>query len=76
VIGHPDSEHAIVIAGGQGYVICPDTRRCDGTFGGQIEYIIAVPEFDPLAAADREDVRGWPPRPPSSDKRISQGPEE
>ena len=46
VIDHPHRDRAIVVAGGQGYVIEIGTRRCEGTFGGQIEYIVAVPELD------------------------------
>jgi hypothetical protein len=36
VLRHPDGEHIIVIAGGQGYLIDADTRRAIGLFGAAI----------------------------------------
>lgn len=40
----PGSSSIVVIAGGQAYVVNPDSRRCLRTFGGGIEHLFALRE--------------------------------
>jgi len=47
-IAHPNGKHVIVVAGGQGYIVDPETRSLVATFGGQIESIITVPELQEI----------------------------
>ncbi len=45
---HPNGRDVIVIAGGQAYIIDPETRSLVTHFGGQIEKIIDVPELQEI----------------------------
>jgi hypothetical protein len=44
VYEHPNGAELIVVAGGQGYVVAPDSRRCVATFGATIESAFNMPE--------------------------------
>ena len=45
VFEHIDGNHVIVLSGGQGYVIDPETRSLINTFGSKIEYETCIPEL-------------------------------
>ena len=42
VFNHPNGNDMIIIAGGQGYVVDPNSRQCSMTFGAQIEAAFEV----------------------------------
>src|SRR5262245_57480504 len=42
VVDHPDGRRAIVVAGGQGYIVDPNDRSSRSYFGGQIGWIIPL----------------------------------
>ena len=44
-IGHPDGRRVIVISGGEGYIVDPQTQQVDTMFGGAIEYCAHVPDL-------------------------------
>ena len=44
---HPNESDVLVVAGGQGYLIRPDTRSLASTFGGEIEGVI---QYEPRGA--------------------------
>jgi hypothetical protein len=46
VVSSPTGATAIVVAGGQAYVVDPESRTCVRTFGGQIEHVF---EFEDRA---------------------------
>lgn len=48
VIEHIDADHVIVLAGGQAYVVDPETRSIVNDFGGQIEHVISISELQIL----------------------------
>jgi hypothetical protein len=52
VIEHPNSIDIVVVAGGQAYVVNPETRTLLNTFGGVIHQIIAVPELKEIVFGD------------------------
>ena len=45
VVEHPDGVHVIVITGGDGYIVDPDTRMITDRFGGDIQTILPIPEL-------------------------------
>ena len=42
---HSNGNAVIVVAGGQGYTVDPESRQCLGCFGGTIESMFFVPEL-------------------------------
>src|ERR1044072_8062729 len=44
VVAHPDGCSAIVIAGGEAYVVNIQNRKLIGTFGAMIDTVIPIPE--------------------------------
>jgi hypothetical protein len=72
VIHHPDGRHVIVIAGGEGYFIDPESQRQTHTFGGGINFVQHVPNLNIVVVGDgihlaafSADGSGW------SSERIS-----
>jgi hypothetical protein len=56
VFEHPDGERAVVVAGGTAYVVSPERRACDSTFGAQIGWCCNVPTMHLLVFATLVDV--------------------
>lgn len=52
ILPHPDGRHIVVVAGGQGYIIDPETRRLTGCVGGAIDAAYQVAEPPLLIVAD------------------------
>jgi hypothetical protein len=52
VLEHPNGQHLIIIARGQGYVVDPETRRLVLTFSGNLQHVIPLPEFDAILFCD------------------------
>lgn len=52
VIHHPDGRQVVVIAGGEGYVIDPESRRQTHTFGHGINFVQHVPSLNILVFGD------------------------
>jgi hypothetical protein len=48
VFKHPNGRNLIVVAGGQAYIVDPETRELMDTFGGQIEYVAEVTELQEI----------------------------
>jgi hypothetical protein len=42
MVHEPGTKHVIVIAGGEAYVVNPETHLCERTFGGQIEHVFRL----------------------------------
>jgi hypothetical protein len=42
---HPNRRDVVVVAAGQAYQVEPATRRLVGTFGGQIQFTLALPDL-------------------------------
>jgi len=45
VFEHPNAVNVIVLSGGQGYVVDPDSRRCLNTFGANINSAFKISEL-------------------------------
>jgi hypothetical protein len=74
VIGHPDHQQVIVIAGGQGYFVDPELRRQTHKFGGAVSFAQHVPDLNVVLIGDATsfaafsaDGLGW------NSERISWG---
>lgn len=52
VAEHPNGIDIIVVAGGQAYVINPETRVLVSVFGGVIQHIIGVPDLTGIVFGD------------------------
>jgi hypothetical protein len=49
VLGHPDGRQVVIVAGGQGYVIDPETRReTQRDMSASISLAISMPEFNQI----------------------------
>jgi hypothetical protein len=65
-IDHPDGRNVIVVAGGDGYFVDPETRRQTHTFGGGICFLQHVPRLNVVVFSDgiqfatfSADGSGW-----------------
>jgi hypothetical protein len=56
VFAHPDRERVVVVAGGTAYVVSPNSKTCDRTFGAQISWASPVPSLDVLVLATLVDI--------------------
>lgn len=52
VLEHPDKRHIVVLYCGQGYMVDPDAPRAVSTFGGGVQEVFSVPEFDAILFVD------------------------
>jgi hypothetical protein len=61
VLVHPDGKHAIVVSGGEGYVVDPRTRELAHVFFNSIQYAIELPYLQAVILSDGirfEAIRG------------------
>jgi hypothetical protein len=66
VVDHPDRRQLIVIAGGEGYFVDPESRRQTHGFGGDINFAQRIESLSLVLIANRAEVaafsadgRGW-----------------
>jgi hypothetical protein len=52
VLEHPDQRHMIVIAGGVGYIIDPETAKQTHQLSGFIKHVISAPELGAVVLGD------------------------
>lgn len=52
VLEHPNGQHLIVVARGQGYVVDPEAHQLVSTFSGDIQHVIPLPELGAIAFSD------------------------
>jgi anti-anti-sigma factor len=53
VTAHPDGHHVLVVAGGQGYVVDPLSRKCAHFLGEEIRAMIGVPSMQMVILWER-----------------------
>jgi hypothetical protein len=52
VLPHPNGQHFIVVARGQGYIVDPGVRQLVTTFSRSIQHVVPLPEFGAIVFSD------------------------
>lgn len=52
VLEHPNGQHLIVVARGQGYVVDPKAHQLVSTFSGDIQHVVPLPELGAIVLSD------------------------
>lgn len=52
VLDHPNRQHLVVVAHGQGYVVDPEAHQLISTFPGNIQHVVHLPELGALVFSD------------------------
>ena len=52
VVAHPNGKHIVVVAGGQAYVVEPNSKQLVGQFGAAIQHLIELPQRQGLLVSN------------------------
>lgn len=52
VVEHPNEQHLIVVSGGQGYVVDPETHQLVSLLPGDIQHVVSLPELGAIVVSD------------------------
>jgi hypothetical protein len=53
VYAHPNGRNALVVSGGQGYVVNPETRKLESLAGAAIAWVLSIPDRQVLLIDDQ-----------------------